>query len=92
MKMISFAACAFLLCLSPLQGSPLHPTGKAKITKNEAEHIALKRFPGARVKSAKLETVQGKLVWSLQIVEEGAKPARHVAVDAMSGRMAGKKP
>lgn len=92
MKLISLAAFSFVLCLSPIQASPHNPNGKAKITKNEAEHIALKRFPGARVTSAKLETVEGKLVWSLRIVKDGAKPARQVAVDAMTGRMVEKKP
>ncbi len=95
MKLISFAVCSLVLCLAPIQASPLDPKGNAKITKNEAEHIALKRFPGARVTSAKLETVQGKLVWSLQILDEGAKSARAVAVDAMTGRIAppaGEKP
>ncbi len=88
MKLIRLTACFLVFCLSSLQGSPLDPKGDAKITKNEAEHIALKRFPGARVTSAKLETVQGKLVWSLQIAEEGAKTARQVAVNAVTGRIA----
>ncbi len=95
MKLISFAVCSLVLCLAPIQASPLNPKGNAKITKNEAEHIALKRFPGARVTSAKLETVQGRLVWSLQIAEEDARTARPVAVDALSGRIAppaGEKP
>ena len=86
MKLISLVACAFILSLSLLlQASPLDPKGNAKITKNEAEHIALKRFPGARVTAAKLETVQGKLVWSLQITKNDSKPSKEVEVDAMTG-------
>lgn len=87
MKLLSFFALAAFLALTPLSASPLNPKGNAKITKNEAEHIALKQYPGARVQAAKLETVQGKLVWSLQVVEAEGKPARAVAVDAMTGRI-----
>ena len=86
MKLISLAALALLLAIVPLPANPRHSQSNAKITKNEAEHIALKRFPGARVTAAKLETVDGKLVWSLQLVKGEAK-ARHVEVDAMSGRI-----
>jgi uncharacterized membrane protein YkoI len=88
MKLISLAACAFVLCLAPLQADPLHPQGNARITKNEAEHIALKSYPGARVAAAKLETVNGTLVWSLAIVPASGQPAQQVAVDATTGRMA----
>jgi uncharacterized membrane protein YkoI len=66
MRLISHSALSSVLCLS-LQASPLDPKGTAKITRNEAEHIALKQYPGGRVKMAKLETVDGKLVWSIEI-------------------------
>ncbi|MBA3960277.1 MAG: PepSY domain-containing protein [Chthoniobacterales bacterium] len=95
MKFFSLFASFLLLVCSPLQANPLHPPGHAKITKNEAEHIALKSFPGARVTAAKLETVQGQLLWSLQLVEPGKSEARSVAVDAVSGHIvppAGQKP
>ncbi len=87
MKLISLAAGAFLLALVPLQASPLNPKGNAKITKNEAEHIALKHYPGARVSAATLETVKGTLVWSLEIVTAAGQPAEHVAVNAKTGRI-----
>lgn len=95
MKLISLFACVVLISLSSLQANPLNPEGHAKITKNEAEHIALKQYPGERVQAAKLETVDGKLVWSLQLTEAKGNPAHNVAVDAMTGRIAepaGRKP
>lgn len=88
MKLLSLFAFAAFLSLSPLQANPLNPEGNAKITKNEAEHIALKQYPGERVQAAKLETVDGKLVWSLQLTEAKGKPEHNVAVDAMTGRIA----
>ncbi|MEO5717694.1 MAG: PepSY domain-containing protein [Chthoniobacterales bacterium] len=87
MKLISLAAFALLLCLVPLQANPLNPKGAAKITKNEAQHIALKHYPGARVADARLETVHGTLVWSLKIIEPGNKAPQLAAVDAKTGRM-----
>ncbi len=68
-----------------LYASPLDPEGNAKITKNEAEHIALKGHEHARVTSAKLEAVEGKLVWSIEIAQ-GSHPTM-ILVDAMSGRI-----
>jgi uncharacterized membrane protein YkoI len=74
-----------LLSLSLLAASP--PDSKdAKITRNEAQHIALTQYPGARVTAAKLETVQGTLVWSIQIALPDAK-AVVVAVNAQTGRV-----
>ena len=90
MKLISLAALCLLLSLSLLAASPPHARG-AKITRNEAQHIALKQYPGGRVTSAKLETVQGVLVWSIAIARSNAATVA-VAVDARTGRVdAGKK-
>ena len=65
--------------------SPLETKDGAKITKNEAEHIALKHHPGARVTAAKLETVQKVKVWSVEIAQ--GEQRQMVLVDAMSGRI-----
>lgn len=82
-----FCLVIFFLFLggSSLCASPLDPQGNAKITRNEAQHIALKRHKGARVTAAKLETIEGKLIWSIDLAQ-GEHPAR-VTVDAMSGRI-----
>lgn len=89
MRSLSLVAVLSFLVFAPLHAeSPRNPLGSAKITKNEAEHIALRKYPGARVTAAKLETVHGHLVWSLELAttNDGKKP---VAVDALSGRMVG---
>ena len=88
MKLFSLFLCTALLSLASLRADPLNPPGNAKITKNEAEHIALKQYQGERVLAAKLETVQGKLIWSLQLSEAKDKPAHTVAVDALTGHIA----
>jgi hypothetical protein len=88
MKLIFLSGLTLLLCLSLLSASPSDRNGGAKITKNEAQHIALQHHPGARVTAAKLETVQGKLVWSIEIMQSKAKLVTTVAVNAVSGRIA----
>ena len=87
MKLFSLAALSSLLCFSFLSASPPDPKGDAKITKNEAEHIALMRYPGARVTAAKLDKVKGRLVWLIEIAPPKSKPAVAVTVDAMIGRI-----
>ncbi|HEY2799295.1 MAG TPA: PepSY domain-containing protein [Chthoniobacterales bacterium] len=87
MKLISLALVSVLLFCAPLQASALKPPSHAKITRNEAEHIALKKFPGAHVTSAKLEKMQGKLVWTVEIAREKTESPIRVEVDAMTGRI-----
>jgi uncharacterized membrane protein YkoI len=86
MKRKSLFALALLLSFSFLEASPRDRKGDAKITKNEAEHIALKRFHSAHVTAAKLETVKGQLVWSVEIARGVSPQLTNVVVDAMSGR------
>jgi uncharacterized membrane protein YkoI len=91
MKPISLSGLSLLLTLSLLSASPSDRKSGARITKNEAEHIALQHHPGSRVTAATLETVQGKLVWSIEIMQPQSKLVTAVAVDAMSGRIAAPK-
>jgi Peptidase propeptide and YPEB domain len=86
MKLISLSGLSLLLCFSLLSASPSDWKGGPKITKNEAEHIALLRHPDARVTAAKLEEVRGRLVWLIEIAKP--KLVTEVAVDATSGRIA----
>jgi Peptidase propeptide and YPEB domain len=91
MKLIFLSGLSLLLSFSFLSASPGDQKGGAKITKNEAQHIALQHYPGARVTAAKLETVQGKLVWSIEIIQPKSKAVSTVAVDATSGHIAAPK-
>jgi len=88
MKAMSRSALSLFLCLSFVCASPIEQQGGAKITRNEAEHIALARYPDARVTAAKLEPVQGNLVWSIEMARPKSKKITEVAVDAMTGRLA----
>lgn len=85
MNVFCLSFLSLLFGFSLVFASPLDPEGDAKITRNEAQHIALRPHQGARVTAAKLETVEGKLVWLIEL-KEGERRTK-VTVDAMSGRI-----
>ena len=85
MKFISLSALSLLLGLSLVCANPLATKPGTTITKNEAEHIALRQHKDARVTAAKLETVEGKKIWVIEIAQ-GKRQAK-VQVDAVSGRV-----
>jgi uncharacterized membrane protein YkoI len=90
MKFLSFTALSLVLALSSLTAAPSAKEA-AKITRNEAQHIALKSHRGARVTAATMETVGGKLVWAIEITGPKAQHITHVNVDAMSGQILSQK-
>src|SRR3954451_1786029 len=60
---------------------------EGKITKSEAQHLVMQRFPGARVKKAELRRGKDHSVWLLDVLMRGdAKPTR-VEVDGRSGKV-----
>jgi uncharacterized membrane protein YkoI len=58
---------------------------QAKITKAEAQKIALDKVPGGTIKEGEIEKEKGKLIWSFDIATPGAKDITEVNVDAMTG-------
>jgi uncharacterized membrane protein YkoI len=60
---------------------------QAKITKAEAEKIALAKVPSGTIKEGELEKEKGKLIWSFDISIPGSKDIKEVQVDALSGEI-----
>ena len=58
---------------------------QAKITKAEAEKIALAKVPGGTIKEGEIEKEKGKIIWSFDIATPGTKDIIEVQVDAMTG-------
>jgi uncharacterized membrane protein YkoI len=58
---------------------------QAKITKAEAQKIALDKVPGGTIKEAELEKEKGKLIWSFDVATPGTKDITEVNVDALTG-------
>ncbi len=60
---------------------------KAKVSKAEAEKIALAKVPGGTIKEGEIEKEKGKLIWSFDIATPGSKDVTEVNVDAMTGEV-----
>jgi hypothetical protein len=60
---------------------------QAKITKAEAEQIALAQVSQGTVKSAELENEKGQLVWSFDIARPGTRDITEIWVDAKTGEI-----
>jgi len=58
---------------------------QAKITKVEAEKIALAKVPNGTIKEGELEKERGKLIWSFDISTPGTEDIKEVQVDAVTG-------
>jgi len=79
----------FVLCATPAAdaGRKSH----TNITRNEAQHLALGRHPGARVTAASLDRSRGRPVWLIEIAGPRLDHALHLSVDATSGRILSEK-
>jgi hypothetical protein len=62
-------------------------TKQAKITKAQAEKIALAKVPHGTVKSAEIENEKGHLVWSFDIAKPHTRDITEILVDANTGKI-----
>jgi uncharacterized membrane protein YkoI len=60
---------------------------QAKISRAEAEKIALAKAPGGTIKEGEIENEKGKLIWSFDITIPGTKDIKEVNVDASTGEV-----
>jgi uncharacterized membrane protein YkoI len=60
---------------------------QAKITKAQAQEIALAKVPQGTVKSAEIENEKGHLVWSFDIAKPNTKDITEILVDANTGKI-----
>jgi uncharacterized membrane protein YkoI len=60
---------------------------QAKISKSDAEIIALGQASNGTVKDSELEKEHGKLIWSFDIATPGTQDITEVAVDALNGKV-----
>ena len=79
---LGFAAAIFAA-----QPSEAELIKQAKITKTEAEQIALAKVSHGIVKSAEIEKEKGHLVWSFDIARPGTRDITEILVDAKTGKI-----
>jgi uncharacterized membrane protein YkoI len=60
---------------------------QAKVSKADAEKIALAKAPGGTIKEGELEKEKGKLIWSFDISIPGSANIKEVQVDAITGEV-----
>ena len=79
---LGFAAATFAA-----QPSEAELMKQAKITKAEAEQIALAKVSHGIVKSAEIEKEKGHLVWSFDIAQPGIHDITECLIDAKTGKI-----
>jgi len=62
---------------------------KAKLSKGEAQKIALEKVPGGKVTEGELEMEAGVLIWSFDVAMEGTKNTTEVNINAVTGKIVG---
>jgi uncharacterized membrane protein YkoI len=62
---------------------------QAKITRADAEKIALAQAPTGTVKEAEIEKEHGKLIWSFDLTTPGTSDITEVNIDAITGKVIG---
>lgn len=85
LPLLTFGLLAALAVNTALAKDKLE--AKAKVSKPDAEKIALAKVPGGKVKSSELEEENGKLIWSFDIATKGSKDITEIAVDAITGEI-----
>jgi uncharacterized membrane protein YkoI len=75
---VALLAAGLTACTSP-------NAKDAKISKADAEKIALSKVPNGTIKEGELEKEKGKLIWSFDIATPGTKNITEVNIDAITG-------
>jgi uncharacterized membrane protein YkoI len=60
---------------------------KAKLSKAQAEQIAMTQVPGGKIKEGELEMENGILLWSFDVAMQGSKNITEVNINAVSGKI-----
>jgi PBP1b-binding outer membrane lipoprotein LpoB len=93
MKTKSFAATALAAVLLAGCATRHHHEdqaalqAEAKVSRADAEKIALAKAPNGTVKEGELEKEKGKLIWSFDLTTPDSKDITEVNVDAITGEV-----
>ena len=79
----------FVGCASEHHEDQAKLQAEAKVSKADAQSIALGRVPNGTIKEGELEKENGKLIWSFDIATPDSKDITEVNVDAISGQVVG---
>src|SRR5438874_745440 len=82
---LGLLAAGLLGCMTEKKQSKASLEAEARISKSDAERIALGKVPGGTIKEGELEKEKGKLIWSFDVSTPGTKDITEVQVDAING-------
>jgi uncharacterized membrane protein YkoI len=86
--LIILVAALATLTVAPAIASDNHqPRHHGRITKRQAEQIALSKVRDGTIRTAELQTANGSRFWSVYVMKPGSKNAKEVRVDAASGKI-----
>ncbi len=88
MKTLAFSALAAILlagCATGHHDTQAKLQAEAKVSRADAEKIALAKAPNGTIKEGELEKEKGKLIWSFDIATPDSKDITEVNVDAITG-------
>src|SRR5215475_4239063 len=90
MKTKSFAAAMLVLllwagCATHHHEDQAKLQAQAKVSRADAEKIALAKAPNGTVKEGELEKEKGKVIWSFDITTPDSTEITEVNVDAITG-------
>src|SRR5262245_56965657 len=77
------AAC-LTACVTEREEKEAKLEAQAKVSRAQAEKIALTKAPGGTIKQGEIENEKGKLIWSFDITMPGTKDIKEVNVDAIT--------
>jgi hypothetical protein len=60
---------------------PAAAAAESKMTKEQAEHAVMKKYPAAKIVSCEQKTINGKSVWMVKFTETGGNIAQQMMVD-----------
>ena len=75
------------ICGCKSMGGGNSVVAKAKLSKSEAQEIALAKVPGGKIKEGELEMENGVLQWSFDVAMEGSKNITEVNINAVTGKV-----
>ena len=81
MARLSVLSVILLMCISPLSQA------QQRISRAEAEKIALTRVPGGKIISGKVEKEKGRQIWSFDISMPGSRNITEVWIDVRTGEV-----
>ncbi len=83
-------AIAFAFAVSSMRGADSREWKRlkeGKITKNEAQHLVLQKFPGAKIIKCELQPANDHSVWIVDVMKSGDPAVSKVQVDGLSGKI-----